>query len=721
MSVRPIPGIEAKHRHELDPFFYPQSIAVIGAGQNPLKPNGIPLNLLSMFGYRGDVYPVNPKYERVGGLKCYPSIGAVDTVVDLAVIGVPAKYALQILEECAAAGVKSAIVFTSGFAEVGDEGRAAQEQMRKIAAGTGMRILGPNCLGILNYYNGNMASFFYNQERKNLVHPEMLSFITQSGGLGGIIYQMVTQLSIGFNYFVSTGNEADISFAEILEYLVQRDEVSIVAGYMEGLQGDGTRFVRACREALEKGKLVTMLKVGRTADGAAAAASHTGALVGEDAVYDGLFKQFGVPRADDVEQLNALITLYATGRIPRGKRMAIITISGGGGVVVADKCPEYGIEVVPLNEETREGLRQVVPSYGAVRNPVDLTSQIFVDTELFQNSIRMVMRDPDVDIGGFFYNMEMPDMEAAQKIIDIYNEVEKPLVIFTWPTGQDYAVEAKRTLIDAGVPVIENIPGGLWAISSLADWHNRAGKPFLYPAYRLGPEKEKALSVIRPEDRKRGRLNEFKAKKILEAYGIPVTNERVAATVDEAVRAAEAIGYPVALKILSPQIAHKTEAGGVALDLPGEEAVRAAFAKVMAGARAYNPDAAIEGVLVQEMLQPGLEAIVGIKNDPVFGPAIVFGLGGIFVEVLKDAATRVAPLTEADARSMIEEIKGRALLGGVRGKPARDIDALVQILLKVSRLADELGDEIEELDINPLIIHEEGKGAAAADALLILK
>ncbi|MGM0651793.1 MAG: acetate--CoA ligase family protein [Bacillota bacterium] len=722
MDSRQAHETEAAKSAELELFFYPGSIAVIGASQNALKPNGIPLYLLNMFGFKGDVYPVNPKYDNVGGLKCYPSILNIEEPVDLAIIGVAAAQTMDVLKECEKKKVKAVIIFTSGFAETGREGRRIQEEMKALADRSGMRILGPNCLGLLNYYNGNMASFFYNQERKDLVHPKKLSFITQSGGLGGIIYQMVMQLSIGFNYFVSTGNEADVSFAEILNYLVRQDEVSIVAGYLEGLQGDGRLFMEACRHAIEQKKLVTMLKVGRTESGAAAAASHTGAMVGSDQVYDGMFRQYGVPRADDVEQMNALIALHATGRMPQGKKMAIITISGGGGVVVADKCPQYGLEVVSLTELTQQKLREFFPVFGAVGNPVDLTSQLFIDTELFQKALRLVMQDPEVDVGGFFYNLEMPDPEAAKKIIEVYKELKKPLIIFTWPTGQDYAIKAKNTLVQAGVPVIENIPAGLWAISALADWVLKIERPRYKPEINPGKSRD---SVRRQLDETTiepgGALTEWRSKQVIEAYDIPVTQDILVTSPEEAVQAAGKIGYPVAMKIMSPHLLHKTDVGGLELNLNSENEVINAFKTIMAKAKEKRPDALVEGILVQEMLKPGLEVIVGVKNDPIFGPAVVFGLGGVFVEVLKDVSTRVAPLSKEDAREMIEDIKGRALLKGFRGQQERDLEALVGVIMNISRLALELKDEIEEIDINPLILYENGSGAVAADCLVVAK
>ena len=660
-------------------------------------------------------------YEQLGGWKCYPSIMDTPGPVDLAIIGVPAAATMEALYQCVSKGVKAAIVFTSGFAEVGESGRAVQEEMRQLAQSTGMRILGPNCLGAVNFYNGCAATFMYHDKPKDLYYPEKLSYITQSGGLGTIIFQMVLQHSVGFNYFVSTGNEADVNFAEVLSYLVGREEVKLIGGYIEGLSKDGALFMEACHEALKKQKLVTFQKVGCTAVGATAAASHTGALVGEDRVYDGVFKQHGVVRVDDVEQMNALVLLHAAGRLPAGKNIGVITISGGGGVMVADKCPQYGLEVVRLTEATQESLREFFPPYGAVANPVDLTSAIFVDEALFQRAIRTVMDDPLVDVGAFFYNLQMPDPEAAEKIIDVYNSIEKPLLIFNWPTGQDYAVEAKEKMVRAGIPVIEHVPSGLWALSALADWVKKTENVSPFPEYQPGDERRRALETIRlsTADGRRS-LTESRSKEILQAYGIPVTKEKLARSADEAATVAESIGYPVVLKIESPDILHKTEAGGVLLNLNDAATVKEGYELITKRAHSYNPAARLDGVLVQEMLSPGLEVILGVKKDPLFGPTVLFGLGGIFVELLKDVSMRAAPLRENDARAMIEEIQGKALLDGLRGQPPRDREALVSILMKLSRLAVELSDEIAELDINPLVLYAGGEGAVAADALVVL-
>lgn len=719
--MKPMPKLRRDLHAELDPFFYPDSIAIIGASQYLIKPSGLPLNLLEMYEYKGGLYPINPKYDKIGGRKCYPTVLDVPGPVDLAIVTVPAAVTMETLYQCAEKGVKAVIIFTSGFAEVGESGRKAQEEISRLARDSGMRILGPNCLGVVNYYNGSAASFMYHAKPEDIYYPETLAYITQSGGLGAIVFQMVLQHSVGFNYFVSTGNEADVSFAEVLSYLVGRDEVDLVGGYIEGLPRDGRLFMDACHRALQQRKLITFQKVGRTAVGASAAASHTGALVGEDRVYDGVFKQFGVVRAEDVEQMNALITMHAAGRMPVGKRIGVITISGGGGVVVADKCPDYGLEVVRLTDATQQTLREFFPPYGAVANPVDLTSAIFVEESLFQRAIRTVMDDPLVDVGAFFYNLQMPDFKAAEKIIDIYNATDKPLVVFTWPTGQDYAVAGKEKMIRAGVPVIEHVPSGLWALSVLADWARRTESVPSFPRYQPGEERRRALETIaQSADEGRGVLTESRSKKVLQAYGIPVTEEILVQSAAAAAEAAGTIGYPVVLKIESPDILHKTEAGGVLLNLSDAAAVEEGYALIVKRAREYNSAARLDGVLVQKMLEPGLEVILGLKKDPLFGQTVLLGLGGIFVELLKDVSIRTAPLREADARAMIEELQGKALFDGVRGQRPRDREALIAIMMKLSRLAVELDEEIAELDINPLIVYADGEGAVAADGLIVL-
>ncbi len=705
----------------LDAFFHPSSIAIVGAGQNFFKPNGLTIGLLFMFGYKGDVYPVNPKYDNVAGFKCYPSVVDIAVPVDLAVITLRADLVMDRLKECAEKGIKSVIIFSSGFSEIGDEGKRVQDEILSYAKGAGIRLLGPNCLGINNYRDGSMASFFYHKKEK-LTFPHFLSFITQSGGIGWIIYQLIMQAAVGFNYFVSTGNEADIKFSDVLDYLVDKDDVKMVGGYLEGLYGGGQRFMDACERAVLKGKLVSILKVGKTEAGAKAASSHTGSIVGEDQVYDAVFRQKGVVRVENAEEMSAMANILATERVPKGNGLGIITISGGGGVLVADKAPGYGLDVVALGDETQGALREFFPIFGATGNPVDLTSKIMMVPDLFQKTIKLVMDDPKVDIGVFFYNIDVPNPESNAKIIEVYNQIKKPLVIFTFPTKDPYGLKAMEELVKAGIPVVENISAGLFAISALLEWRKLVEG---YEAY----DEAKRLSVLSDGQKAEIEavlqdstvLTESRAKAILRDYGVPVTAEFLAKSIDEALGFADDIGYPVVLKVESPDILHKTEAEAVVLDVRSPEELRVAYGRIMENVKAYMPGARIDGILVQEMLEPGLEVILGVKNDAIFGPMVVFGLGGIFVEVLKDFSMKAAPVNRVDAEKMVDEVKGAAVLKGVRGKKAYDRAALVETIMRLSEFAADYAGFIDELDINPLIVYEEGCGVRAADALILGK
>ncbi len=702
---------------DLEPFFNPKSIAIIGASQNYVKPGGRPVNALQSKGYRGKVYPVNPSHESINGLKCYPSVLDVPGEVDLAVVSVVAGKVYQALEECVAKGVKAAVIFSSGFAEVGDDGLAEQRRITELARKSGLRILGPNCLGLVNTTNGVMASFAFIVDLPETAEEKVLGFVTQSGAFGAIIYASSLHRGVGFNYFVSVGNEADLEFADFVEYMVYDDKTKLIGGYLEGAK-DGDKLRRVAEEALEAEKPVLILKVGRTVAGSRAAASHTGSLAGSDRVYDAFFKQTGIIRIDDYTELIAFTPLFQTGKMPRGKNTAIIATSGGAGVTMADLCESLGLNVIPLRAETREKMDRVLPFFASSRNPVDLTAAVMTRPGIVVDSLRAVCEDPEVDIVICNINLPFtaPGHPIIQEFIDIYRSTDKFVLLspFVFPgAGMDPAI---LEILKAGVPTNPNTVIAIKAISILAEYSETLKKR-KRPEYRVRPSKSPKpdlSGLLQPGET----LSESRSKTVLEKYGIPVTREALAASADEAVEKAGQIGYPVVLKVDSPDIAHKTDAGALKLNLRDEGEVRSAFGEIVANARAYKPDARINGVLVQEMLPEGTEVIVGVSRDPVFGPVIMFGLGGIFVEVLKDVSFRVAPVSPGDARDMVEEIKGSALLRGVRGRPPADVESIVDVILKVSNLVSDYRDSIEELDINPLMVYPDG--VKAADALIVV-
>ncbi|MFZ5633974.1 MAG: acetate--CoA ligase family protein [Bacillota bacterium] len=700
----------------LKPFFNPKSIAVIGASSNPIKPGGRPVNALLQKGYSGKIYPVNPAHETINGMKCYPSVQDVPGEVDLAIVSVVADRVYHTLEECVAKGVKAAIIFSSGFAEVGPAGLAEQKRITALARKSGMRIVGPNCLGIVNATNGVMASFAFIVDLPP-VDPKVLGFVTQSGAFGAIIFAASLHRGVGFNYFISVGNEADLEFADFLHYMVHDPATKLAGGYLEGAK-DGDKLRRVAEEALEKEKPLLIMKVGRSSAGSRAAASHTGSLAGSDRIYDAFFKQTGIIRIDDYTELIAFSPLFQAGKLPRGRNTAIIATSGGAGVTITDLCESLGLNVIPLREETRAKMDRVLPSFASSRNPVDLTAAVMTNPEIISAALRAVSEDPDVDIIIANINFHvLPDHPVIQEAIDICINTDKFVLIspFVFPgMGMDPGVTAIK---DAGVPVNSHTGDAIKAVANLVKYSEtlKKKKQDIYRVLPPGAQKPDLSSLLKPG----GTLSESSAKAVLEKYGIPITREALASSAGEAVEKAREIGYPVVLKVDSPDIPHKTEAGGLKLNLKNDGEVRAAFDDIVKNVRAYKPGARINGVSVQEMLPAGTEVIVGVSRDPVFGPVIMFGLGGIFVEVLKDVSFRIAPVSPGDARDMIEEIKGCGVLKGVRGKPPADIDAIVDVILKISALVTDYRESIEELDINPLVVYP--KGVKAADAMLVVR
>lgn len=707
---------------DLEPFFEPRSVAIIGASPHFHKPNGRPVQSLLSSGYEGEIYPVNPNYRSIENLECYPSIKDISNPVELAIVVIPAAGVLPALHQCAEKGVKGAVVITSGFSETGEEGRLLEKKMSELARQSGMRIMGPNCMGMINNLNGLWASFAQLVIQKEHFYERRFSLISQSGFFGAFIYRMAGQDKLAFSHFASVGNQADLDFTDFLAYMVVDPQVEIISGYIEGLK-EGGRFLAVAREALFRQRPFVVMKVGRTAAGARAASSHTGSLAGIDKIHDAAFKQAGIIRAGTLERFLAAITLFAAKRRPCGPRAAIISTSGGGGVILSDECEEHDLDVVELSTETRHELDKVLPFFASSANPVDLTAQIMTEPDLLLKCFKLVEADPNVDmiIVSLYVSFELAKT-VTDAMVELYKQVNKPVLAIGYPFGDIAEVEKMLDRMrSVGIPVIKAADNGIWAISRLLEWMKKT-KTITRPDDVLpGAESETALQIFRPLPKNRKYLTEFQAGAVLRAYGIDIPEAGLACTPMEAVQIAERIGFPVVLKIQSPDILHKTDVGGLVLDLNNPEEVKDAYRRICADIARRAPEANLEGMMVQKMLPPGREVIVGVKQDPVFGPVVMFGAGGIFVEVLKDVSFRVAPLTRGDASDMIREIHGYPLLAGIRGDSPADIAALEEILLKVSRLAMELKDEIEEMDINPLLVYDDGKGVAAADALITRK
>jgi acyl-CoA synthetase (NDP forming) len=696
-------------------FYYPRSIAIVGASNQPEKPGGRPLAALQKRGYAGKIFPVNPNYREVAGLECHPTILDVPGDVDMVIVSVPAKAVLEVVGQCAEKGVKVAVIFSAGFSEVDAEGERLQQKLAQLARHSHMRLLGPNSLGLINSANSVTASFAHVAEMEP-ASPRTLGFVTQSGAFGAMIYFEATQLGVGFTSFTSVGNEANAEFADFVAYLLDDPETSVIGGYLEGAK-NGYKLRQAAEKALQLSKPLLIMKVGRTQAGARAASSHTASLAGDDQVYDAFFRQMGIVRIESLSELTSFAIAHRSGRTCQGRRVGIISGSGGHGVMMADKCESLGLSVPEITGATREELQRYLPAFGSPRNPVDLTAQGGRDTSMLTNCIRTVAGAENIDMvlaHAFFQDRD--GIERAQQMVEIYNSTHKPIVIMTHTHhASEVSLKCVEMLKQAGIPVLSDGLQAAHAVAKLSWYHERVRRITsgeLAPEPPEAPPHREIAELLGSADR----LSEFECKRIVERCGVPITREGLATSAEEAVRLARELGYPVVLKIQSGQILHKSDAGGVALDLGTDDEVRRAYDEILASSRRAAPEAEIQGVLVQEMVKGGVEVIIGSTTDPVFGPVIMFGLGGIFVEALGDVSFRVAPLSRNDAEDMIEEIKGHRVLRGMRGREPADLDAIADTLLKVSRLVTDHRDTIEELDINPLVVFP--RGAKAVDALI---
>lgn len=701
----------------LERLLAPRSVAVVGASDDPTRIGGRPVAYLKAGGFAGPVYPVNPRRETVQGLPAYPSLAALPQPVDVALLALPAAATLAAVEACAAAGAGACVVFSSDFAETGPEGAALQRRLAETARAGGVRLLGPNCLGLFDTESGFYGTFTTTLDR-GVPASGSLSIVSQSGAFGSHLYFLARELGLGLRRWITTGNEADVSVAECLLHLADDPGTETILAYVEGV-GDGALLVEALERARAAGKPVIFIKVGRSEVGAEAASSHTAALAGSDAIFDSVLRRCGAWRAQSIEAAMDLAYALSFRRLPRGRRLALVTISGGVGVLMADAAQDLGLAVPALADETQASLKRLLP-FAGTRNPVDITAQAFNDLGLFRANLEVILEatapaagqqggaaagEAQVDaVLAFFTSvpgsaaLRGPVMEALAALRE--RRPEAPLLLsMLVPADMRADCEA------LGLPVFADPARALAAILALAHFAEALGRP---PAPRPAPP-----PVARPP----GALGEHEAKRLLAEAGVAAAEERLARSAAEAVATFEALGGgPVVLKLASPDIAHKTEIGGVLLDLRDARAVAEGYDLLLARAAEKAPQARLDGVLVARQLSGGLECIAGVQRDPVFGPVVMLGLGGVFAEILHDVTFRPAPLEEAEALAMIGELRGAALFDGPRGTPPLDKTALARALTALSRLAA-AADWIESIEINPLLVLPEG--VAALDALVV--
>ncbi|MCG7210546.1 acetate--CoA ligase family protein [Streptomyces arenae] len=690
---------------DLDRFFRPESVAVIGASDAEGRPNtGITRQLLDWAGRVGArVHPVHPTRPSVFGIACARSVADLPEQVDLAVLLVADP--LPVIEELAEAKVRFAVAFASGFAETGVAGAAAQTRLAAAVRRSGLRLLGPNT---------NLNAF--ERFRDDLDGPA-IALITQSGHQGRPVFA-AQELGIRLSHWAPTGNEADLETADFISYFAERPEVGAIACYVEGLK-DGRAFLLAADRAARRKVPVVAVKVGRTETGARTAASHTGKLTGADDVVDAALRQYGVIRVDGLDELQDTAALLARARAPRSDGVVVYSISGGTGAHVADLASGLGLRLPVLSEARQAELHQWIPEYLSVANPVDNGGHPVGDWR-GRKIIDSILADPEVGVLICPVTGPFPPLSdrLVRDLVDAAEATDK-LVCVVWgsPVGTEAAYR-EVLLGSSRVATFRTVGNCLTAVRAHLDHHRFVSgyrSPFDEAPRTPSPSYRKALALMRPGQQ----LSEHAAKQLLRAYGIRVPREQLVTSAAAAVRAAGLVGYPVVMKASGGQLAHKTELGLVKVGLTSASQVRDAYRELTDIARYEG--VALDGVLVCQMVERGVEMVVGVTHDDLFGPTVTVGLGGVLVEVLHDAAVRVPPFGEEQARDMLAELRGRALLDGVRGRPPADLDALVEVILRVQRMALELGDQLAELDINPLMVLDQGQGAVALDALAVCR
>jgi acyl-CoA synthetase (NDP forming) len=689
---------------DLRPLLTPASIAIIGASSRPDSLAGRPLAHLQRQRFPGPIYPINPQRTEIAGLPCYPSVEAVPQAPELALIVLPGAHVLPALEGCARLGVRAAVVISSGFAEVDGDGASKQKKMGELAAATDMVICGPNSIGILNFVDNIPLTFAPNSDIGRR-QPGRAAFVSQSGGLMASLGNRLFDAAVGLNYAIATGNEADLTLVEALEYLAEEPSTDTLIAIIEEIR-DGPRFLALCRRLLHLGKPLIAHKIGRSEVGSAAVRSHTGALAGSYRALQAVFRQFGVIEAPDLDDIIDLAATVAAGHWPRGNNIAIVTSSGGAGAAAADSADDLALRVSPFDAQTQQRLREFLPGFsaGAVQNPFDVTAQAIENPSASAEIARILLADATVDgLVMISPGAAEQGQERAEQLIAATATTDKPFLQVL--LSGSVAALMCETLRRAGVPVFHSPAKAMAAITRLRHFV-RARELASLRQERRAEVRERLLEALAKSG---SQSTEYEVKRLLQRFGITVVEERLARSAEEAVSAAEELGYPVVVKVHSPDITHKTEVGGVRLNLTNAKRVREAYSSVLAGAAQSAPRAKLDGVLVSRMVDVRLELIAGFHTDPTFGPLVLFGLGGIWAEALNDVAMRPAPIAQDEVEEMVQELRGAALLRGARGLPGIQPGALQCLLLALSDIAVASAGQLEGIDINPAAVTADGR------------
>jgi acetyltransferase len=705
---------------DLQPLMKPARIAVVGASQRMSRATRVVANL-QRFGYRGRIFPINPKYTEVLGLPCYPDLASTPEPAHSVVVAIPAEHVPAVLTEAVAAGVRAAVVLSSGFAEAGPVGQKRQAELEHLAAERGLLICGPNCYGVFNI---RLGAATFSADVAEPLRPGGVGLVSQSGGFSHAIGEyLMQQRHVGLSYIVSCGNQAGLTVEDYVEFLVEDEDTTVVGAFVEGFKKP-ERFRRAAARARELRKPIVVLKVGRSENARQAMLAHTGSLAGTPEIIEAVLRQSGVVQVSSINEMIDTLALLsaATRHDPRGWRVGILSGLGGECGRAADAAERAGVELPRLSPASVERLRSFMPDFANPRNPLDGTGAMYEDARLFPQLFDTLLRDEAIDVLAVNLRVNVPKpggLAPSRQFSRAMSEAlrghgaDRVVVAFSSFAGGDLDPEVIHTLAEAGVPFLESTETTMLALRNAREHRRFLERPVAASAGFVTPR-----AITPPVGR--GVLASAEAARILTDFGIPLAETIPAKDAEQAVRAADRLGYPVVIKVDSPDVAHKTDVGGVRVGCRDAAAVRSAVSDVLEAVRRHAPTARLDGVLVQRMVAGGTEMILGVKTDPLFGPAVVCGFGGIFVEQLRDVSLRVPPVGHADAKAMVDELRGAALLRGARGRAPADVAALADAIVRLAALAEAHRQSLRALDINPLLVLDTGRGVVAVDWLIEL-
>jgi acetyl coenzyme A synthetase (ADP forming)-like protein len=703
--------------NNLDSVFYPRSIAIIGASRQPGNVGHSLLANIIDSRFQGIVYPVNPKAKGILGIKCYGRVTDIPDRLDLAVIVVPARFVPQVLEECGQKGVKGAVIISAGFKEIGGHGVELEQEIKSTIQQYDISLVGPNCLGVVNTASESSMNATFGTQ---MPREGNIAFLSQSGALCVAVLDYAKEANIGFSKFISMGNKAGVTENDLLLYLRDDPKTDVILMYLEDLV-NGREFMSISRDITshpKNPKPIIALKAGRTLFGARAASSHTGSLAGSDKVYDAIFEQCGVIRGDTLDEIFDYAKAFSTQTLPRGKNVAIITNSGGPGILATDSCIQFGMNVPPLSTAARKALSRTLPPTASLNNPVDLIAE--AQEKQYELALQEILKQKNIHSSIIiltptaFTNVE----KISKAVVRTAKKFNKPLLCCY--LGIYDVSKGIEILEENGIPAYRFPESAARALAEMArfTWWLKRPRTRI-KKYKVNKTKAKKI-ITSVQQQGRFFLLEQEAYEVLKAYNFPVVRSKLAINESQAVHAAQKLGFPVVLKVVSPDILHKFDVGGVILNVKNASEVRKAYRRIIENVRRCCADAKVSGVIVEEMAALGKEVILGMSHDDQFGPILMFGMGGIYVEALEDVVFRLAPIRELTAEIMINKTKTHKILEGFRGGPVYDTHAIAESLKRLSQLVTDI-EEIQELDINPLIVYEKGKGCVAVDARIILK